>query len=167
MEAINDKNNSESKNSFFLILFFALYCVLAGVSTELTLFYNAKEVTGEYIFLALGSAILSIVLGILFSLFFVKKKKFAIDKIFLIISALMFVGNTIALLSFPSSLTITDNFTFSSPFSFRMVLVISGLSTSVFIYNFYSFFCLLKQGKKSFSFIARVIVILTIEFSIY
>ncbi len=156
------KNAKGYESTFFLVIFFLLYCVLAGVSAEFSLFYNGKTITNEFLFLSLGSSILSIVFGVLFWLFFTKKKKYKNNKFLFVLSLLIFLGNTIALLAFPSSIAITAEFTFISPLAFRWCLVISGLGLSIFIYNLYSFLFLLKKGKKSFAFIAEIIVILAI-----
>ncbi len=156
------KVTKEFKNTFFLVVFFAIYCVLAAVSSELSLWYNGKAMTGEYLFLTLGSSILSIILGILFWYLFTKKKGYKNNKFFLAIAILLFLGNTIALLAFPNRVAITPEFTFVSPFSFRLGLIISNLSLSIFIYNFYTFLFLLKKGKKSFAFVAEIIVIMAI-----
>ncbi len=150
------------KNTFFLVVFFFLYCLLASVSSELSLWYNGKTITGEYLFLSLGSSVLCIVLGILFWYLFTKKKGYKNNKFVLGITTLLFLGNTIALFAFPTRITITNEFTFISPFVFRLGLIISNLSLSIFIYNFYAFLFLLKKGKKSFAFIATIIAIMSI-----
>lgn len=150
------------KNTFFLTVLFVFYCVVALISSEFSMFFNGKELTGDYLFLSLGSSFLSIALGILFWLLFTKKKGYRNNRFLLILTSLLFLGDVVALLAFPSSIQITEKFNYVSSFSFRLNLIVSFFGLCLLIYNFYSFFFLLKTGKKSFAFIFEALAVIAI-----
>lgn len=157
-----EESKESSKQSFLLIIAFLLYSAVALVGNDFTLGFNGSSFSLDYAFYGYGLITLSILIGIVFWIYFRKKCDFKNNYFFLICVGICFLGNTLALSLFPKHLKINDSFTYNINPNFRIFLIFAYLSLSIFIYNFYSFFPLLKKDKMSFSFIFELIAIVSL-----
>ena len=157
-----EQSKESSKQSLFMIIGFLLYSVIALAGNDFTLGYDGSTFSLDYAFYGYGLIVLSILIGIAFWFYFWRKCGFRNNYFFLICVGVCFLGNTLALSLFPSVLKINDSFTYNLNSHFRIFLIFAYLSLSIFIYNFYAFFPLLKKNRNSFSFILELIVIIAI-----
>lgn len=160
MELVDKKEYS--KPTFLSVFVFACYAILALCANEFGLGYNGVSPTNDYLYYGYGSVILSIILGISLIVIFTRKLGLKNNYFFLIATLICFIGDGIALFSFPSKLEIDSSFSFVSPISFRIYLLFAYLSLAIFIYSFYTFLPLLKKGKKSFNFVFEIFVIVSL-----
>lgn len=156
MNGLDEKESS--KISFVYVIAFLFYAIVALLANELSLGYNGAYLAKDYLYYGCGSTIVSILMGISLIILFTMKLGMKHNYFFLAACSLSFIGNMVALLSFPSKLEINDSFYFLSPIGFRVYLIFSFLSLSIFIYVLYSFMPLLKKGKRSFAFIFELII---------
>lgn len=156
MSGVDEKESS--KISLLYIIAFLFYAIVALLANELSLGYNGVYLAKDYLYYGYGSAIISTLVGIFLIVLFTKKLGMKHNYFFFGVCLLSFIGNMVALLSFPNKLEIDDSFYFLSPIGFRVYLIFSFLSLSIFIYVLYSFMPLLKKGKRSFAFIFELII---------
>ena len=118
MELVDKKEYS--KPTFLSVFVFACYAILALCANEFGLGYNGVSPTNDYLYYGYGSVILSIILGISLIVIFTRKLGLKNNCFFLVATLICFIGDGIALFSFPSKLEIDSSFSFVSPISFRI-----------------------------------------------